>query len=210
MVAIIKIASLEFSRKVFFEGFLSSSFSEIKKNNIENLIIDIRNNPGGSTLLAKECFNYITNRSYAVSKEEIFLKDGKLKKDPDETLTAPQPVANKFKGNVVLLTNSLTGSSAHMMAASFNYYKFGKIVGDISPITKSIFGEVSQFTLPKSELIVYCPTSFFILPYFSNPDKRITPDYFYRETLQDKLSDNDTQLQYCLKIIKNRTEIGNK
>lgn len=209
-VAIIKILSLEIDKKVAFEAFLSASFSEIKKNNIENLIIDIRNNPGGSTLLAKECFNYITDKPYSVSKEEIFLEDGKLKKERYETLSTPTPVPDKFKGNVVLLINALTGSSAHMMATTFSYYKFGKIVGDISSVTKHISGEVSQFTLPNSKLIVYCPTSSFILPYFSNPNESIVPDYLYKETLNDKLSGTDRQLEYCLKIIENNAVIQNK
>jgi len=47
-----------------FELFLDSTFSVINDKNIQHLIIDIRQNGGGSSLLANTLFDYITSNPY--------------------------------------------------------------------------------------------------------------------------------------------------
>lgn len=52
-----------------FKSFVDSVFSEINKNHIQNLIIDVRENGGGTEGNEDYLFSYLTNKSYNKYKE---------------------------------------------------------------------------------------------------------------------------------------------
>ncbi len=52
-----------------FQLFLDSTFTVIKKKNIQHLIIDIRENGGGNSRLANMLFDYITDNPYKMLKQ---------------------------------------------------------------------------------------------------------------------------------------------
>lgn len=59
-----------------FKTFLEETFSQIQKDSIKNLIIDIRENGGGNSQLGDELINYITDKPYRqCSRIEIKLSD---------------------------------------------------------------------------------------------------------------------------------------
>jgi hypothetical protein len=199
-VALLTIPSLVFDSKKGFDGFLDSSFTVISRLKINRLIIDIRNNGGGSTLLARDVFNYITNTPYSVSREETAFENGTFVRSVDTTLTLPVHLKNKFSGKTFLLMNSGTYSSAHMMANTFKYYKMGITVGDSSCERMRISGEVTKIILPASKLVMYCPSSVFVLPSASDQRSRLIPDHIVPLTFKDRINGYDKQLQYCLKL----------
>jgi hypothetical protein len=55
---------LDFDR---FDSLLVHVFSEIQKNKIENLIIDVRANPGGNGNLVSTLVNYLTDKPYLIT-----------------------------------------------------------------------------------------------------------------------------------------------
>ena len=52
-----------------FKRFLKSTFEQIKKDNIKYLIIDVRNNGGGSSRLANALFDYISFEPYKMAEK---------------------------------------------------------------------------------------------------------------------------------------------
>ena len=52
---------LDFDR---YDSLLTNVFTEIQKNEIENLIIDVRENPGGNGNLVSTLVNYLTDKPY--------------------------------------------------------------------------------------------------------------------------------------------------
>lgn len=65
-----------FSDKKRFKKFLKSTYSEIQKEGIENLIIDIRNNAGGADAVAGLLVDYIAHTPWVlVSKAEVRIND---------------------------------------------------------------------------------------------------------------------------------------
>jgi hypothetical protein len=199
-VALLTIPSLVIDNDKGFDRFLDSSFTLIGRGNIKHLIVDIRNNGGGSTLLARKVFDYITTIPYAVSREEIAYSNGRFVRTVDTTLTTPKQFKNKFTGKTILLMNSGTYSSSHMMANAFKYYHLGTTVGDSSCERMRISGEVNKIVLPASKLEMYCPSSVFILPSASDQRSRLIPDYLIPLTFTDRLRNHDSQLQFCLKL----------
>jgi hypothetical protein len=55
--------------------FIDSIFNEIHKQNISNLIIDIRNNPGGSDPTFEQPVMYLTNQAFKENKEAYIIFD---------------------------------------------------------------------------------------------------------------------------------------
>jgi len=200
-IGLIKISLMETEKKEAFDKFLQTTFAAIQQQQVKTLIIDIRDNGGGSTKLVSALYNYITTKPYSFGISESYFSNGKLKTDADTTLTIPAAVKNKFSGKVFLLSNSGTYSTAHMMANSFKYYKLGVIVGDSSAEKMRISGEVTTLTLPNTGLTVYCPSSVFALPNSTGANSRLHPDYQIIPTLNDKLYKKDTVLSYCINLI---------
>lgn len=200
-IAYIKLSSLEYEKKQQFDGFLVKSFENIHQWGCRSLIIDIRSNFGGSTLLAKQLFNYITKNPYSIEWENKSFKNGKLITEGDRKLTTPELEENKFTGKVYLLVNATTFSSAYMMANAFKFYKLGTVIGDIGSEKMLVSGEPIFFTLPNSQINGFCPSSFFLLPNTLGKDSRLIPDHVVVQSFEDRLQDKDVQLDFCFKLI---------
>ena len=68
---IITIKSFAGSDLTNYESFLKESFGQINENNVENLIIDIRDNPGGNTKYADQLINYFSDEPYQYERKLI-------------------------------------------------------------------------------------------------------------------------------------------
>src|SRR5690606_26370705 len=61
-----------------YVNFLDSVFTALDDNNISNLIIDIRNNPGGSDPTFEQPVMYLTNKSFKENLEAKIIFDPNL------------------------------------------------------------------------------------------------------------------------------------
>lgn len=172
-----------------FKVFLEGMFKDLKDNNIENLIIDIRNNEGGNSALGVELLSYMSKepfylynqvlcKSSELSKKqyaedssipektkEAFMQTKKgeiIYTDLSKDLLYPKDVSLQFKGKVYLLTSGKTFSSAADFASAFKYFKLGTIVGEQTGGMTVSAGEVIGVSLPNSQLDLNITTSEFI------------------------------------------------
>lgn len=179
-----------------FDKSIDSVFTVLQSIKGNKLIIDIRDNPGGSSILAKDILDYIYFKPYTLSNGEVDMEKGVIKEALDTGLHTPAFHANKFTGKTILLNNVLTYSSAHMMQVGFKYYQMGQTIGEISSEPLFITGEVNNLGLKNSNLQFYFPTSNFILPGFEKRKKTYyTPVVTYTPTLAERLSDQDIFLE---------------
>lgn len=203
-IGYIKIATLIWdkrSRRDSLDDFLKATFEKLKNDSIENLIIDIRNNPGGSSVFAKDIFDYMSSNPLKTALGEEYFNQGKLVQEADTSWYIPKQVANKFSGATILLSNVNTYSSAHMMAVAFQYYHLGKTVGQVSDEPLYITGELQKAVLPKTSCIFYYPTANFLLPgYQENKKAHFVPDYQIYPSLRDIIEKRDTMLNFAVKL----------
>ena len=54
-----------------FEAFIIESFKSIKTNNIKNIIIDIRNNPGGSSSLSEMLLSITSDKDISQFERKL-------------------------------------------------------------------------------------------------------------------------------------------
>lgn len=163
-----KIAVIDFksfSDPKRFKNFADSAFAEIKKKNINDLIIDIRENGGGNSIIGDELFQYISPVPFQqfgktivkVSTRQIIAYEKNnmqcVKKTGTYTYNDDQKIklrrnSKRFKGNVYLLTSSYTFSSAADFSWAFKYFHMGTIVGEETGGLAVCFGDVVSQQLP--------------------------------------------------------------
>ncbi|UZR94416.1 S41 family peptidase [Chondrinema litorale] len=142
-----------------FKKVVDSTFVCIKSNKTKNLIIDIRNNGGGSEGAEDYLFSYLTNKPYqkyqyveakgftfsfldytdykddrenleSMLKEEHELaKDGRFLRKPEVLPTAP-PQDQPFEGNVYILCSGNTYSAGSEFAAIAKAYSDAILIGE--------------------------------------------------------------------------------
>lgn len=177
--AIIDIHSFDYKKK--FEDFLKESFEHINSNKIKKLIIDIRENGGGNSVLAEELMKYISNEPFRLF-DKTLIKYSQLQKDfyddyckndsqycetynyikskkngeidifSIKDLILPYPKEKQFKGKIYLLTSSRTFSSAMNFAQAFKHYKIGKIIGEETGGWIVSYGDKIITKLPESNI----------------------------------------------------------
>ena len=132
-----------------FKLFLNSTFQVLQKENIGNLIIDLRKNDGGNSGLGDELFQYISlvpfsqygktivkysdiQRERYKSRGEISIPRNRngIKIYENKKLNRLKRNKLRYNGNVYLLTSHTTFSSAASFSWAFKYFKMGTVVGE--------------------------------------------------------------------------------
>lgn len=158
---------LHFNNPAKARAFADSMFRTIREQGITNLIIDIRNNGGGSSVVGDEFLRYISpvpfqqmskafvritpttrrlmNSSGSYPGLYYYNNDTKLIKP----LTAEE---GHFNGKVYLLTSHQTFSSAGSFAWAFKQFGMGTVIGEETGGMNVCFGDILFYKLPVSGL----------------------------------------------------------
>jgi len=147
-----------------FKVFLDSTFQILQKENIGNLIIDIRKNGGGNSTLGDEFFQYISPVPFAQYGKVIVKCSDVIGNKQDDTnpiefkiydeeeLTELIENNLRYKGNIYLLTSHYTFSAAADFSWAFKYFKMGTVVGEETGGLAVCFGDCISLELPNSGL----------------------------------------------------------
>ncbi len=203
-----------------FKTFLKETFTKIKTDSIQNLIIDIRKNGGGNSYLGDLLISYIWtkpyrmfakvdikqsehNQSYRSIKERIFGNNN------DSIITInvdPHKPNNKkndliFHGNVYVLTSEYTFSSATDFAAAIKDYKMGEIIGSETGGLATCYGDILSFVMPNTKLMFGVSFKHFTRPGDFDDGKGVIPDHIVNFNSKDISKNNDKVLNFTLDLI---------
>ena len=134
-----------------YKSTLKSFFDEVKEKKIRNLIVDLRNNGGGNSLVANEFLRYLAVDQYKECASD-------LRMGPFKSHLSPGFVTNEkyegysFDGQIYVLTSVQSFSSAMMFAMYIQDNGLGKVAGEASGNNPSSYGDVVSFRLPESRL----------------------------------------------------------
>lgn len=153
------------------KSFADSMFTTLRAEGIDRLIIDIRNNGGGNSMVGDELLKYISPVPFR-QMDKVYMRlspftVGLLEaqrgfqhnpitmltevNDYVEPLTAEQ---GHFDGKVWLLTSNYTFSSANSFACAFKHFGMGTIVGEETGGVDVAFGDLITYRLPVSGIPV--------------------------------------------------------
>lgn len=157
--------------------FCDSVFKEINYRKIPEIIIDMRNNTGGSSPCVERLISYFPHPEYvlysksqikvstyskAYNKErhpEIYsqicnIPDGELFVVKESLIEDNRKEANLYRGKIIVLVNNKTYSGASSFAHVMNKLGIASVEGETGCPTV-YFGNFLPFTLPNSKIDYY-------------------------------------------------------
>lgn len=157
--------------------FCDSVFKEINYRKIPEIIIDMRNNTGGSSPCVERLISYFPHPEYvlysksqikvstyskAYNKErhpEIYsqicnIPDGELFVVKESLIEDNRKEANLYRGKIIVLVNNKTYSGASSFAHVMNKLGIASVEGETGCLTV-YFGNFLPFTLPNSKIDYY-------------------------------------------------------
>ena len=152
-----------------------SMFVEIMQKDIQNVAVDLRGNGGGSSLVGNEFIRYLPVDHYFDGPYDWrwgffhFHSSGKTRNRYYKDLM--------FDGNVYILTDSESFSSAKDFAMLIQDNHLGKIIGEPSANAVNGYGEIAAFYLPNTGLFVQISTKKWYRIDETNTDSYVMPDF---------------------------------
>lgn len=148
-------------------------FAGLEKSDATGLIVDLRDNDGGNTLVGQMLLSYLTRRPYRIFAEKRWrvsrhMQDrvrgmgawserylaaapgGYLVEVPP--LESPPEVKHSFRGPSVLLIGPRTRSAAMMTANAARDFDLLPVLGSPTTSPPNFFGESYRYNLPHSGL----------------------------------------------------------
>ncbi|WP_305952354.1 S41 family peptidase [Emticicia oligotrophica] len=156
---------------------------------------------------------YVTNSDWAKwwfnQSEKGFQKTslGQWKSKGAENPQIFKPNAERFSGNIFLLSSATNSSATYMMVETFKKHKLATIVGQTTGgnqkgVTSSAF---FFMLLPNSKIEVDVPLIGTDLAVAQNlPDAGIEPDVFVKPSIADLIKGVDTEMKTVNELIKRK------
>jgi C-terminal processing protease CtpA/Prc len=215
-----------------YSKFIKNVFQTLKKERIENLIIDLKNNTGGTDGNAALLASYFFDKPFrywdkievteSIAKEikglyRLFYKKPKkvdgsyrwrkiwLTKEFDYYETQ-RPAKNNFKGKTYIITNGLCVSSCSDFVAILSHNNKAIIVGQETGggYQGNTSGMMPEVTIPPG-FIVTLPLQKYTnaVDLKKNFGHGTKPDYEIIPTFEDWNNKKEIELEFILKLIKN-------
>ena len=172
-IAILTLNSCGYNAE--YKNCLKEMFAEIREKNIQNVAVDLRENGGGNAQVAYEFIRYLNVDSYNQGENDFRLgcfnfhsnRTCMENKKYDELL---------FDGDVYILTSGKTFSSAMLFAQYISDNKLGTLIGEAPANAPNGYGNITEFKLPNSKILMQISTMKFKRADSSNADELVEPD----------------------------------
>ena len=203
-----------FEDKPSFLRFADSTFSLLKEQKVDQLIIDLRSNLGGDSEIGDEFLQYFA-QSYFNQYTKVVTKYSRLQKEryknnantdrnssayelmmnkkngsievEEYPLIKRKDLSNRFDGQLFVLTSPFTFSSAADFTQAIHHYKLGKVVGQETGGLIVSFGDIITTHLPVTNMELTISHNLYYNMGAKETDFRgVIPDYQveYRDALK--------------------------
>ena len=206
--------------KVFF----NETFQDIHEKRIANLIIDIRENTGGSDECVHMIMEYLATTPYR-KYERVSIKissqthdriaclrrefaDKFANKENGDIVTFELPTQSpadnpfKFSGRTFVLISPRSFSASTVFASVVKCAQIATLIGEETGDPTTLYADSIKFKLPNSGLGAWVASKLLVCA-CGKPDGRgVIPDYEVKQTIQDTAKGVDTVVQFTLNLIK--------
>jgi len=202
--AILTIASFNYypwDNLSVFKEFIDRNFKEINKKGIENLIIDLRFNGGGSQQSSIHLLRYLVDKPFTYYSNAQF--KGKIEKIDGEEVVAP--FENRFKGKLYFMMDGNGKSTTGHFMSLVKVLKLGTIVGEELGSNQFCSAGQTICRLSHTKLEYYVADNTHESTATSLPDDiGILPDHYVTQSIDDYLRKIDPVKEYTIKLAKNK------
>lgn len=199
--AVLTIASFNYypwNNLSVFTDFIDQSMREINEKGIQNLIIDVRFNGGGSQEAALHLLRYLTDKPFRYYSKVAY--EGKIEKINGEEKIAP--FNNQFKGKQYFLIDGEGNSTTGHFMSLVKVWNLGFIIGEELGSNQFCSAGQTVCRLSNTKLTYYVANNTHVSTATSLPDEvGILPDYEVLQNINDFLNKNDVVKAFTLSLI---------
>lgn len=180
-----------------FKNFIDSTFKKIKETGIENLIIDLRFNRGGSQQSSIHLLRYLVDKPFTYYSNVQF--KGKVEKIDGEEVVAP--FENGYKGKQYYIIDGIGNSTTGHFMSLVKVFNLGTIVGEELGSNQFCSAGQTICRLSNTKLEYYVADNTHETTATSLPDETgILPDHYVTQSIDDYLKKIDAVKEYTIKL----------
>jgi hypothetical protein len=233
-IAYLKIESFDGDvleqKKLDLSKFIQTAFNRIDSTQVKNLIIDLRNNHGGTDEYGKLLFSYLTSHDFdyysslTINTDNFgFFKYTEMtgRKVPASLIKAnamgtfdvvrhpnvgkQKPMLPAYGGKIYVLINGGCFSTASECISMIHSNTNAVFIGEESggSYSGNNSGMVPEMTLPITKIRVAIPLMKYVMSVKDYPfkDHGLYPSYTVIPTIADKINGVDPELNFAKKLI---------
>ncbi len=187
--AILTINSFDPQHTAEVQKFLPNAFKRITAAQSSTLIIDLRTNGGGAQEVSNPLMAYLTDQPHSpISAVKARITEENQNRIPNSEIgqvislpfslwsEPPADLANRFKGDIIVLVGPGTYSQAIAFAATVQDFDIGRIAGVETEGRVNQTAQVQQFTLPHTGFTVRAPLYIFTRASGDTSKRGLLPD----------------------------------
>jgi hypothetical protein len=190
---------------------IDSCFDSIFLFHIQHLVIDIRDNQGGSLVNSKHVLSYLLNTSfdlvdnyYKVSNPALDAGNSRYKKTSGENSKSNKIRKEIYTGKVYVLTNGGSFSNSGLFASTLKRNNRALFIGEeTGGSIYSLNANAKSLTLPTTQILFELTTKrFAINESIPNAGRGLIPDYVVHPTITNLVEGKDVILEKALDVIQ--------
>ena len=219
-IPVLDLPGFSYGKARDWESFIDTFFLMHKASRY--LVIDLRQNRGGSGYWSFYLLDYLTESSYRIAKKFEFkvsqmmresmyaskagnqlnhVKNGEYLSVANHQVRSPHRKLNKFSGKTFLLISENTFSAGVVFAAVFKANQMGVVVGQETSGRIRFGSDPVSITLPNTGLKGSIPVAIYTLP-GNNPDRGVIPEIKVFRSIDDYRYGRDKSLEKVKELIK--------
>jgi hypothetical protein len=211
-------------------AYIDTAFQQIRAHGSKVLILDVRNNGGGSDALDERLFSYFADEPFRYYDDLVanaltfsFLSqtqqadplpanefalgaDGKYHEVKHPSWGILQPRQPHFAGKVYMLINGGCFSACAEVVSSMHFHKKATFIGE--EVGGGYYSNTSGFPydvyLPHTKIVLVLPVVAYYLSVsgYAHADQGVMPDYPVQSTIQDLLAGKDNDMTLALSLAR--------
>lgn len=181
-----------------FKEFVDEGMIEFARNGTDQLIIDVRDNGGGSPESSIHLLKYLIDEPFVYYSRAEY--DGKTEISEGEKLI--QPVENGFRGKLYFLIDGKGNSTTGHFMSLVKTKKLGLIIGEELGSNQFCSAGRKRCRLSNTKLLYDVAVNTHVSTATALPDEvGILPDYFVTQSIIEYMEGHDAVKAYTLDLI---------
>ena len=157
-----------------YKDALKDFFKLVQNEEVHSVIVDLRGNPGGNSLVANEFIRYLPVERYQVGGSQV--RFGPILWNYKPRQRKNKQADDVFSGDVYVLTGTDSFSAAMDFATLLSDNGLCKVVGESPGNMPSSYGDILYFQTPNAGLVLTVSYKYFIRPNESKSNIPLVPD----------------------------------
>ncbi len=181
-----------------FTHFIDSTFLEIKKKGVQDLIIDVRFNFGGSSESSIYLLRYLAKKPFTYYSKAEF--EGKTQPLYGESKITP--FEKRYQGKLWFLMDGIGNSTTGHFMSLVKTWDLGPIIGEELGSNQFCSAGQKICRLKNTKMLVFIANNVHQSTAVSLPDETgILPDYYVSQSIEDYFDERDVVKEYAFDLI---------